>query len=104
MLTRLAPAVDTFIASLRDGGAWSLANYAELGATTFREAVVTTVVFNAIINPAQVLVSYALAVVLSQTPARRRPVAHNDLPADGGAASGVPRSSGASGSAPATAS
>ena len=66
VLTRLAPAVDTFIASLRDGGAWSLANYAELGATTFREAVVTTVVFNAIINPAQVLVSYALAVVLSQ--------------------------------------
>ena len=66
ILTRLAPAVDTLIASLRDGGAWTLANYAELGATTFREAVVTTVVFNVIINPAQVLVSYALAVVLSQ--------------------------------------
>ncbi|MCE2525823.1 MAG: sugar ABC transporter permease [Acidimicrobiia bacterium] len=66
VLTRLAPAVDTFIASLRDGGAWTLANYADLGATTFREAVITTVVFNAIINPAQVLVAYALAVVLSQ--------------------------------------
>ena len=66
VLTRLAPAVDTLIAGLRDGGAWTLANYAALGADTFREAVVTTVVFNAIINPAQVVVSYALAVVLSQ--------------------------------------
>lgn len=66
LLTRLAPAVDTLISSFRDGGAWSLANYAELGAATFRDAVVVTVVFNAIINPAQVLVSYALAVALAQ--------------------------------------
>ncbi len=66
ILTRVAPAVDTLLSSFRDSGAWSLANYAELGASTFSDSVVTTVVFNVIINPAQVLVSYALAVVLSQ--------------------------------------
>ena len=66
VLTRLAPTVDTLISSFRHGGAWSLANYAELGASTFRDAVVTTAIFNAIINPAQVLAAYALAVVLSQ--------------------------------------
>ena len=67
ILTRIAPTVDTLIGSFRDAGAWSLANYAGLAASpTFPESVVTTAVFNAIINPAQVLVAYALAVVLSQ--------------------------------------
>ena len=66
ILTRIAPAVDTLISSFRDGGAWSLANYAELASSTFQDAVVTTITFNAIINPAQVVVSFALAVVLSQ--------------------------------------
>ena len=67
VLTRVAPTVDTVVGSFRDDGAWSLAHYASLlESSSFRGSVVVTVVFNAVINPAQVLISYALAVVLSQ--------------------------------------
>ena len=67
VLTRVAPTADAVVGSFRDDGAWSLANYASLlGSSSFRDSVVVTVVFNAVINPAQVLISYALAVVLSQ--------------------------------------
>ena len=67
LLTRVAPTVDTVVGSLRDDGAWSLANYASLlSSSGFRESVATTLAFNAIINPAQLLASYALAVVLAQ--------------------------------------
>lgn len=67
VLTRVVPTADTFVRSFRDDGAWSLANYAGLlTSPTFRDSVFVTVLFNAIINPLQVLISYALAVVLSQ--------------------------------------
>ena len=67
ILTRIAPTVDTLVASFDDDGAWSLANYAGLLVSpSFRESVVTTLVFNLIINPLQVLLAYGLAVVLAQ--------------------------------------
>lgn len=67
VLTRIAPTIDTLVTSFRADGGWSLANYDGLvGSSTFRDSVVTTIVFNVIINPVQVLASYALAIVLSQ--------------------------------------
>ena len=67
LLTRLIPTVDTLVDSLHDDGAWSLENYARLATSQgFRDSLVTTVVFNAVINPAQVLISYVFAVALSQ--------------------------------------
>ena len=66
ILTRIVPTIDTFVGSLRDDGVWSLANYAGLLMSTgFRESVVTTAVFNLLINPLQLLLSYAFAIVLS---------------------------------------
>ena len=67
ILTRIVPTVDTLIGSFNDDGAWSLANYSGLLVSpSFRASVVTTLVFNLIINPLQVLLAYGLAVVLAQ--------------------------------------
>jgi multiple sugar transport system permease protein len=66
-VTRLLPAADTLLGSLHVDGAWSTANYVDLWSSTrFRESFRTTLWFNLVINPLQVLMAYALAVALSQ--------------------------------------
>ena len=69
---RITPTVVAIVESLQTRGGYGLRNYADLVTSpTFLNSVWVTLVFNLVINPVQVAISIALALLLNQTlPAR----------------------------------